>query len=72
MEPILVSVREACGLLSIKKTKLFELLKERALERKKIGGKTLVTLDSIRALASDPAARTSDAGAACEPPTPKK
>lgn len=58
MEPILIGVREACGLLGIKKTKMFELLRDQRLERKKIGSKTLITLQSIRALAGNPHADT--------------
>ena len=50
MEPILVGVRAACELLGIRKTKLFGLLKDRRLERRKIGGRTLITVQSIRAL----------------------
>ncbi|MDO7843770.1 hypothetical protein [Sphingomonas immobilis] len=50
-EPILISVRNACMLLGIGRTKLFALLNEQALERKKIGRKTLITLQSVRTLA---------------------
>ena len=51
MEPLLVGIRDACGLLSIGKTKIFQMLAEQTLQRKKIGRKTLVTLESIRAIA---------------------
>ena len=51
-EPLLVDVPTACLLLSVKRTKLFALLAEPdGLQRVKIGGKTLVTVSSIRALA---------------------
>ena len=51
-EPILVDVPTACLLLSVKRTKLFALLAEPdGLQRVKIGGKTLVAMENIRALA---------------------
>lgn len=52
-EPILVGTKTACDLLSIKRTKLFALLSQSdgGLTRRKIGGKTLVTMASIKALA---------------------
>lgn len=53
VEPLLVDVPTACTLLSVKRTKLFEMLKPEngTLHRIKIGAKTLVTMDSIRAVA---------------------
>lgn len=50
MEPYLVSTREACFLLGIKRSTLFKILRadDGLLERRKIGRKTLVTLSSIR------------------------
>lgn len=51
VHPLLVDVPTACVMLSVKKTKLFELLREGKLERVKLGGKTLVAMQSIRALA---------------------
>lgn len=52
VEPFLVDVPTACDLLSVKKTKLFEMLRPGGgLHRVKFGGKTLVTMDSIKALA---------------------
>ena len=52
LQPILVDTKTACNLLGIKKTKLFELLKQKegGLTRCKIGSKTLVTVSSIYAL----------------------
>lgn len=52
VQPLLVDVSTACVLLSVKKTKLFGLLRERKLERVKLGGKSLVTTRSIQALAT--------------------
>jgi Helix-turn-helix domain len=51
--PLLVDTKTACELLGIKRTKLFELLKQKegGLTRRKIGSKTLVTMSSIEALA---------------------
>lgn len=51
MEPLLVGIRDACRLLGIGKTKIFQMLAEETLQRKKIGRKTLVTLESIRVIA---------------------
>ena len=51
-EPLLVDVPTACLLLSVKRTKLFALLAEPdGLQRVKIGRKTLVAMENIRALA---------------------
>lgn len=48
MEPILVNTNTARDMLGqIGKTKLFELLRDGKLERRKCGSKTLVTLASI-------------------------
>lgn len=51
VHPLLVDVPTACVMLSVKKTKLFGLLREGRLERVKLGGKSLVTTRSIEALA---------------------
>ncbi len=54
IEPLLVDVRTACAMLSIKRTKCFGLMNlppPTGLTRIKIGGKTLVTLESVRRLA---------------------
>lgn len=48
---MLVDVPTACVLLSVKKTKLYALLREGTLERIKLGSRTLVTMRSIWALA---------------------
>lgn len=52
IEPLLVDVKTACTLLSVKKTKLFELCnrKENGLQRVKIGRRTVITMRSIHAL----------------------
>lgn len=53
VQPLLVDVPTACLLLSVRRTKLFGLLRPESgtLQRVKIGSKTLVTMASIRALA---------------------
>lgn len=51
MQPLLVSTRMARSLLGIGNTKLYELINTGALEPRKIGRKTLITTESIRALA---------------------
>lgn len=50
MEPLCVDVRSACKLVGIGKTKLYQLIAQNKLERRKIDGKTVITLRSIRAL----------------------
>jgi hypothetical protein len=54
IEPILVDVPTACLLLSVKKTKLFGMLRPEnsTLQRVKLGGKTLVTMKSIQVVAN--------------------
>jgi excisionase family DNA binding protein len=52
IQPILVSPKEACHLLGIKYTKLYELLKTKKLDRIKIGKATRITMASILAIAS--------------------
>lgn len=47
IRPICVSVREACLLLSVKKTTLFGLLKAQELVSFLIGGRRMVMMDSI-------------------------
>lgn len=49
-EPLAVSVKEACRILSIGRTTAFRLFRERLLERRKIGARTVVTMESIRNL----------------------
>lgn len=53
IEPILVDVSTACALLGVKRTTLFAKLRDQVLIRRKIGRKTLVTMQSIRALAEE-------------------
>ena len=54
IEVLLADTKTACEMLSIKKTKLFGLLKQQegGLQRVKVGRKTLVTMESIRRLAA--------------------
>jgi hypothetical protein len=58
-EPLLADTKTACVLLSIKKTLLFQYLKEGVLVRRKANRKTLVTMDSIKAFADGKAHRPS-------------
>lgn len=53
MDPILVPVPVACDALGIKRTKLYELISLHRLSVVKIGRRTLVRADSIRALAAE-------------------
>ena len=51
--PLLADVPTACAMLSLGRTKIFDLMRPEngALQRVKIGRKTLITMSSIRALA---------------------
>ena len=49
--PLLVTVQQACKLLACGKTKVFDLLNQGTLERRKIGKATRITLESIKKLA---------------------
>lgn len=51
VEPFLVDTSTACDLLGIRRTLLFKYLRDGVLVRRKAGRKTLVTWESIKALA---------------------
>jgi excisionase family DNA binding protein len=51
MEPIFVTVNEAKRLLAIGHTRVYELMASGDLERVKCGGKTLISVESIRKFA---------------------
>lgn len=53
MEPITVTTAEAARSIGIGKTKLFALIGEGRLETIRLGGKVLVTVESIRQLVED-------------------
>jgi hypothetical protein len=48
-EPLMVSVKMAGHMLSLGKTKLFELCKDGQLDRRHVGRKAVITVASIRA-----------------------
>ncbi len=50
MDPLLVSVKEACRVLSCGSTLVFEMLGDGRLDRVRIGRKTCVTMISINRL----------------------
>lgn len=49
-EPLAYSVADAIRVSSIKKTRLYQLIKEGRLEVRKVGKRTLIPADSLRAL----------------------
>lgn len=53
MEPITVTTAEAARSIGIGKTKLFALIGEGRLKTIRLGGKVLVTVESIRQLVED-------------------
>ena len=50
MEPIAVSINNAAQALSLGRTSIYQLINEGRLEARKLGRRTLVTTESIRAL----------------------
>ncbi len=56
MEPITVTVPDACRITSIGMTKIYELIGEGRLKAVKIGRRTLITTESIRRLVGEEAA----------------
>jgi excisionase family DNA binding protein len=48
--PLAVSVKECCKLTSLSRTTCFQLIREKELEVRRIGGRTLVLMRSIHAL----------------------
>ncbi len=54
--PILVTIPEACRLVGLGRTRLYDLLRERQIEAVKIGKRTLVKYSSLQALAGEQAA----------------
>ena len=53
MEPICASINETARALGVGRTKIYELINAGRLETVKIGRRTLVRTDSIRALAGE-------------------
>lgn len=50
LEPLAYSIRDACLVSSLGRTRLYELIAEGRLEVRKIGNRTLVPAESLRAL----------------------
>lgn len=51
MENVLVSIPDACKALSIKRSTLYRMIKNREIQHVKIGKRTLIPTASIRAIA---------------------
>ena len=51
MEDVLVSIPEACKALSIKRSTLYRMMKNREIKYVKLGKRTLIPTASIRAIA---------------------
>lgn len=54
VEPLLVTVTDACAILGIGITTLYDLMNEGKLERIKIGRSTRIKMSSIRAFIGEP------------------
>lgn len=52
-EPIAYSIREACRVSSLGRTRLYQLIGEGRLEVRKVGKRTLILARSLRALIED-------------------
>lgn len=50
LEPLAYSIRDACRLTSLGRTRLYQLIGEGTLEVRKIGKRTLIPAASLRAL----------------------
>lgn len=53
MEPIVTSVNDAARALSLGRTSIYALINEGRLETVKLGRRTLIKVESIRALVAD-------------------
>lgn len=53
MEPVTVTVTDACKAIGVGRTVLYELLAQRRLDSVTIGRRRLITTESIRRLISD-------------------
>lgn len=54
METMAVSVKDAAKALSLGRTSIYALIKEGRLETVKLGRRTLIKVQSVRALLADP------------------
>ncbi len=52
LEPLAYSIKEACRVSSLGRTRLYQLIGEGKLETRKIGKRTLIPAASLRALIS--------------------
>ena len=50
LQPLAYSIADACLVSSIGRTRIFSLIKEGRLQTRKIGKRTLIPADSLRAL----------------------
>lgn len=55
MEPVTLTVPDACKVIGIGRTKLYELIEGGALETVRIGQRRLIKTSSIRRLVGEPA-----------------
>ena len=55
MEPVSVTIPEACRLIGVKRSSLYKLMDENKLESVKIAGRRLVKVSSIRRLIEEAA-----------------
>lgn len=55
MEPVTLTINDACKAIGLGRSKLYELIADKQLETVKLGGRTLVKVSSIKALVGEAA-----------------
>ena len=63
--PIFLSVPETCRVVGVGRSTAFAMMRDGILQRRKIGRRTLITMESIERLAMSPAANSSTVVDAC-------
>lgn len=53
MEPIALNVKEAARFVGLSRSRLYELISEGRVEARKIGARTIIPTESLRALVAD-------------------
>lgn len=49
MEPLVLGVKEAAAYIGLSKSRIYELISEQQIEARKLGGRTVVPVASLRA-----------------------
>ena len=57
MEPLAVSVKEAARIVGLSRSRLYELISSGQIEARKVGTRTIIPTESLRALVADAPAK---------------